>query len=79
MLDNWPQARLVLFGHAHQEADQQHAGLRLLGTPSTCMQFAAGEDTFAVADLPPGYRMLELDENGDIETTVHYVSSFPRD
>ena len=66
--------RAMLFGHAHQEFDETIAGSRLICTPSTCRQFQPGSETFAVDDEPPAYRMLELRDDGTIETEVIKVN-----
>ena len=64
----------VLWGHVHQEVDEQLDGKRLLATPSTCIQFTKYSDDFAVDTLSPGYRYLELLADGSIETQVHRVT-----
>ncbi|MDJ0760973.1 MAG: metallophosphoesterase [Woeseiaceae bacterium] len=66
--------RGMLFGHAHQVFDETVRGIRLMCTPSTCRQFKPGSDDFAVDDLPPAYRILELQDDGSIETNIHWVS-----
>lgn len=63
-------AKAVLWGHVHQQFDVQRDGLRLLATPSTCVQFTAGSDDFATDTLSPGYRWLRLYDDGHIETAV---------
>ncbi len=59
--------RAVVFGHIHQHWDSHRQHLRLLGAPSTCVQFGPSEDR--VGDANPGYRVLHLHENG-LETRV---------
>lgn len=65
-----PRVRLVLWGHIHQQFDQQRAGLRLLASPSTCVQFAAHSEDFATDERAPGYRWLRLYDDGHVETAV---------
>ncbi|MEH6564970.1 MAG: 3',5'-cyclic-AMP phosphodiesterase [Halopseudomonas sp.] len=62
--------KALLWGHVHQEFDDLRQGLRLLATPSTCVQFAAHSDDFATDTLAPGYRWLRLYDDGRIETEV---------
>ncbi|WP_341501866.1 3',5'-cyclic-AMP phosphodiesterase [Gallaecimonas sp. GXIMD4217] len=71
----------VLFGHVHQEVDSMVQGVRLLATPATCVQFQAGSQDFALAELGPGYRRLCLKADGTIATTVHRLPAerFPVD
>jgi Icc protein len=73
VLDRYPGVRGVLWGHVHQEIDRQRNGVRLLASPSTCVQFAAGSANFKADDRPPGYRWLQLHADGRIETAVSRV------
>jgi Icc protein len=73
VLDRYPGVRAVLWGHVHQEIDRQRNGVRLLASPSTCVQFAPGSAKFKADDQPPGYRWLELHSDGRIETGVSRV------
>jgi Icc protein len=59
--------RLAIFGHVHQPYDADHGGVRIIGTPSTCRQFARGSDEFAVDDTPPAYRRISLHADGSFE------------
>ena len=65
-----PNARAVLWGHVHQEAHRLVDGIEWLSSPSTCVQFKPGSDDFALDDLTPGYRCLELHADGHIVTEV---------
>ena len=63
--------RVVLVsGHVHQESDAVVQGVRMLTTPSTCIQFAPGSHDFALDDKQPGYRRTVLQPIGHIETQV---------
>ena len=66
--------RGVAWGHTHQPFDGMHGRIRLMGTPSTCMQFAQNADEFEVDTRPPAYRWLELGDDGAIETGVEWVN-----
>jgi Icc protein len=70
VLDRYSSVQAVLWGHVHQEIDRQRNGVRLLASPSTCVQFAAGSESFKADDQPPGYRWLELHPDGRLETGV---------
>jgi Icc protein len=70
IVDQFSHIRLVLWGHIHQEFDQLRARVRLLASPSTCVQFKPGSTDFAVDDLAPGYRWLKLAADGGIDTAV---------
>lgn len=70
VLDEFSGVRALLWGHVHQELDRERKGVRLLGSPSTCVQFAPGQARFKADDLPPGYRWLELGPDGSVGTEV---------
>lgn len=74
VLERHPQAKALLWGHVHQEFDQQRGNLRLLASPSTCVQFAPGSDDFQVGSQAPGYRWLRLHPDGQLETGVSRVT-----
>ncbi|MEH6557771.1 MAG: 3',5'-cyclic-AMP phosphodiesterase [Oceanicoccus sp.] len=74
VLDEFAHVRGLLWGHVHQQIDRQRNGVKLMATPSTCIQFAADSADFKLDRLNPGYRWLNLQENGDIETGVSRVS-----
>ncbi|WP_076415789.1 3',5'-cyclic-AMP phosphodiesterase [Shewanella sp. UCD-KL12] len=72
-----PQVKGLLWGHVHQELDQNHQGthgpIRLMATPSTCIQFKPQSSYFALDALQPGYRLLELKADGTMLTNVYRV------
>lgn len=76
IIDRWPQVKIVLWGHVHQHLDQVRKGVRLLATPSTCIQFEKGAREFSVEALAPGFRWLELYPNGDVATGVVRAEHF---
>ena len=67
--------RLAVFGHVHQPYDSEHVGIRIVGTPSTCRQFAQGSSDFAVDDNPPAYRRVSLYTDGRFEHELVWVSN----
>ena len=74
VLDRHPQVKALLWGHIHQEFDQLRNGVRLLASPSTCVQFAPGSTEFQVDTSAPGYRWLRLHADGQLETGVSRVT-----
>ena len=74
VLDRHPQVRAVLWGHVHQVYDGERRGVRLLGSPATSAQFKPHVDSFAIDDLPPGYRWLDLHADGRIDTGVGWTA-----
>jgi Icc protein len=69
--------RLIIFGHVHQAYEASHDGMRIIGTPSTCRQFAQGSDEFAVDDNPPAYRRISLYTDGRFEHDLIWVTDEP--
>jgi 3',5'-cyclic-AMP phosphodiesterase len=65
--------RGIAWGHTHQPLEGLHGRVRLMGTPSTCMQFTQNSPEFEVDSRPPGYRWIELADDGGIETGVEWV------
>lgn len=76
VIDRFPAVRAVLWGHIHQDFDARRGDIRLLASPSTCIQFKPRSDDFALDDLPPGYRWLRLQDDGTIETGVSRVEGY---
>ena len=70
ILDRFSGVKAVLWGHVHQECDLLRGGVRLLGAPSTCVQFAANSEDFKADNTPPGYRWFELHPDGNLVTGV---------
>ena len=68
-----PNARGVLWGHVHQACDRERGGVRLMSSPSTCIQFAPHSPGFRLDTAPPGYRWLQLHGDGRIETGISRV------
>lgn len=71
--DRHPQIRIVLCGHIHQEFSAMRGPIQCLGTPSTCVQFLPKVKDFAVDPAPPGFRWLQLNEDGSFNTGVERV------
>lgn len=73
VIDAETHIKAILWGHVHQESDQQRKGVRLMSTPSTCVQFKPLSDDFAIDDINPGYRWIDLHADGRVETGVSRV------
>lgn len=75
--------KAMVFGHAHQivesvfEPGLENRRIALLGTPSTCFQFAPRTAKFAIDDCKPGYRWLFLAAGGGVKSEVHRVADYP--
>ena len=73
VLDRHAGVRGLLWGHVHQVYEGARRDVRLMGTPSTCVQFLPRVPHFAVDTLPPAYRTLTLHADGGIDSQVHWV------
>lgn len=63
-------------GHVHQQFEARCGQARIMGTPSTCIQFRPDCDNFELDDKSPGYRWLQLNDDGSIETGVERIEGF---
>ncbi|WP_299491186.1 3',5'-cyclic-AMP phosphodiesterase [uncultured Shewanella sp.] len=76
-VSNFPQIKGLLWGHVHQTIEETYQGhfgnIKLMATPSTCIQFKPKSDYFALDALQPGYRLLDLNADGSILTNVYRV------
>ena len=79
VIDRFPQVKAVMWGHIHQEYDAERNGVRLLATPSTCIQFKPRQEAFGLDEVPPGYRWLRLYDDGAIQTGVVRLDALPAD
>ncbi len=83
ILANFPHMHTILFGHVHQQQEGVKNGIRYYSTPSTCIQFKRNSAEFALEELPPGYRWIELYPDGTLKTDVvraaQYIGIFDKD
>jgi 3',5'-cyclic-AMP phosphodiesterase len=77
ILDRYNNVRGLLWGHAHQRYEGERNGVKLMGSPSTCIQFKAGQDKFGIDPAPPGLRWLALLPDGRIESGVEFLRHTP--
>ena len=70
----YPNVKLVLSGHVHQQFEHKHHGVTFLSSPSSFVQFKPKSHDFSLDDLHGGYRMLYLYPNGEFKTQIHYLT-----
>jgi Icc protein len=70
--------RGIAWGHAHQSLDVFRDATRLMCTPATCMQFKPRNPGFLVDDRPPGYRVIDLHDDGSLATEVVWIEGYAR-
>lgn len=83
IVEHYDTVRAVLFGHVHQEFIGARGNTQCYAVPSTCIQFKPQQEEFGLDRLPPGFRLVTLNEAGDISTEVrrldHYIGQFAVD
>jgi Icc protein len=77
LLEQHDNVKGVIWGHIHQTFETEYHGIKMLGTPSTCIQFIENQDTFGISTAPPGFRWLELQPDGRIDTGVERIAALP--
>ena len=70
ILESYSQVKAITTGHIHQEKDDLNKTIHVFGTPSTCFQFTPNSHHFSLDNTMPGYRVIKLYENGEIESEV---------
>lgn len=80
LLSHYPQVDTILFGHVHQQSEGEKNNIKYYSTPSTCIQFKTKSTRFALDELAPGYRIIDLYPDGTLQTqvrrTAHYIGTF---
>ena len=74
VLEQYPQLKLVVCGHVHQDTHQSFGHIQLYSSPSTSIQFKPNSKGFAVGDEMPGYRWIELFDDGTFATGVNRIA-----
>ena len=71
--DKYSHVKGILYGHIHQEFEAIRNDVKIMATPSTCIQFHPTNDEFKIDNANPGYRWLALEPDGEIKTEVERV------
>ncbi|MGB5199018.1 MAG: 3',5'-cyclic-AMP phosphodiesterase [Sedimenticolaceae bacterium] len=78
VIDRHPHVRGLLWGHIHQTYEARRRQVRLMASPSTCVQFKPRMADFQVDEEPPGFRLLALLPDGGIRSEVVRIDEIPR-
>ena len=73
MLSPFKNVKAIMDGHIHQAVDDMWFDYRVMATPSTCIQFKPDSNHFSLDTLQPGWREIELYNDGHIETRVKRI------
>ena len=63
------EVRAIFHGHTHQESHVKLDDIDVYGAPSTAFQFEPGTSAPRTEDIPPGYRVIDLEPDG-VKTRV---------
>ncbi|HHH37984.1 MAG TPA: 3',5'-cyclic-AMP phosphodiesterase [Sedimenticola sp.] len=77
VVDHHRNVRGILWGHIHQAFEGRHGEVRLMGSPSTCIQFTPRQDRFGIDPRAPGLRWLKLLTDGTILSGIQRLDSTP--
>ena len=70
LVERFEQVKLVVCGHVHQDYQTELFQATVVTTPSTSVQFKVNSEEFATVDLPPGFRILDLHDDGTFDMSV---------
>ncbi|MDP0562514.1 MAG: 3',5'-cyclic-AMP phosphodiesterase [Candidatus Endonucleobacter sp. (ex Gigantidas childressi)] len=71
IISDYSNIKAVIHGHIHQQAEVFVGNIPCFATPSTCAQFKANSPDFQIDhSQATGYRILELHNNGRLETSI---------
>lgn len=73
MLSKHSQVKAITCGHIHQKQELKIDNKLILGAPSTCFQFKPDSAEYALDDKSPGYRVLDLYSNGEINSGIYHL------
>lgn len=73
LVQKYPLSYQVFCGHYHVEKTVAHRNGNVFITPSTFFQIAQHTDALAIDHTRPAFRAIDLQENGDLFTTVAYI------
>lgn len=73
-LSSYKEVKLIINSHIHQVMETQRQGIKILTTPACCFQFKPKCEDFTLDTLSPGYRAIQLYDDGTITSKVHRLS-----
>jgi Icc protein len=80
IIREFPQVKTVFCGHIHHELNIIQNNIQFLGTPATCTQVTPAGYTLEEGKIQdweqPGFRLLELKNDGTLASTVHRIHWF---
>jgi Icc protein len=71
--ERFPLVKAITCGHLHQEMQTSHNQIAIFATPASCFQFKPLATEFELDTLAPGYRVLELFDDGNLQSRCYRV------
>jgi len=66
---------LYIHGHVHNEYRETHLDIDICATPATSIQFKKNTLDWQQENLGPSFRIINIDEKGDLNTQVYWVKN----
>lgn len=76
VIDRFPNVRAISWGHVHQEYFSKRKNAVMMATPSTSIQFLPKSKNFGIDTAAPGYRWIQLFDDGSLKTGVRRLPDF---
>lgn len=77
IIKNDQRCRAVIYGHVHQVYEKEHHGVQFNSAPAVAIQFLPESHDFALDTVhAPGYRCIELWDNGELKTWVRRLKNY---
>ncbi len=76
IVDRYLHVKAIICGHVHQAFETVRKNVKIMTTPSTCIQFKTNSTNFALDKLNPGYRWFDFNPDGTFNTGVERVTNF---
>ncbi|MCK9608953.1 MAG: 3',5'-cyclic-AMP phosphodiesterase [Methylomonas sp.] len=70
LIQKYSQVKAVTCGHVHQAFSKQEAQIALFATPASCFQFTPHSSEFSIDETPPGYRIFQLYDDGQLQSEI---------
>ncbi len=70
IIDQYQNIKAVICGHIHQENNISRLSVPYLAAPATSWQFAVKSHDFKLDTLMPGYRWIDLYDDGTFQTEI---------
>ena len=77
IIDQYQNIKAVICGHVHQDTFTERNNVKYFSTPSTSWQFSTNSPSFKLDSLMPGFRWIDLHENGTFDTGVIRIPHNP--